>query len=276
MAINIIKKTSTKHTKACSKRVPTYLVIHYTAGVKSVGGTAQNVAKMFATSDRDASADFIVDDRDIVQYNPDPTTRYTYAVGGSKYSSISTSVGGRLYNICKNSNSISIEMCSNKKNTKTLNATDTDWYISDATRKNAIELARHLMQLYNIPIERVIMHHEVTGKICPNPFCVNESRLTEWNKFKNDILNDVPTTIPTPVVEEKKETTSSTSFKVKVLVDELNVRNEPSILGAKKVAIHKGEVYTIVKTKGNWGLLKSYASNENGWINISSKYVEKV
>lgn len=272
MAINIKKQTSTKHTTSCKKRIPQYICIHYTAGTSSVKGKALAVAKGFATSDRDASADYIVDDVDIVQYNPDPTTRYTWAVGGSKYAKMSTSIGGRLYGICKNANSISIEMCSSKKNTKTLNASDDDWYITDAVLKNTIELVRYLMQLYNIPIQNVVMHHEVTGKVCPNPFCLNESKIALWNKFKNDILGieEKPTT-PTP-----QPTQSNNSFKVKILVDELNVRNEPSVLGAKVTTIHKNEIYTIVKVKGSWGLLKSYTSKENGWINISDKYCSRV
>lgn len=41
------------------------------------------------------------------------------------------------------------------------------------------------MKQYNIPVENVIMHHQVTGKICPNPWCVNQSRLSKWQDFKS-------------------------------------------------------------------------------------------
>ena len=58
-----------------------------------------------------------------------------WAVGGKKYTSMTTSEGGKYYGICTNSNSISIEMCSNKLNTKKLGATDTDWYLTEATIK---------------------------------------------------------------------------------------------------------------------------------------------
>lgn len=40
------------------------------------------------------------------------------------------------------------------------------------------------MQTYNVPASNVIMHHHVTGKVCPNPWCVSESRLSQWNNFK--------------------------------------------------------------------------------------------
>jgi len=38
------------------------------------------------------------------------------------------------------------------------------------------------MNEYNIPIERVIRHYDVTGKICPKPFVENEQA---WNSFKS-------------------------------------------------------------------------------------------
>lgn len=31
------------------------------------------------------------------------------------------------------------------------------------------------------------MHHHVTGKVCPNPWCVAESRLTKWQSFKSQL-----------------------------------------------------------------------------------------
>ena len=140
---------------------------------------------MFKIGSVGGSADFIVDDSEIVQYNSDISHRACWAVGGKKYTSMTTSEGGKYYNICTNSNSISIEMCSNKVNTKKLGATDTDWYLTEATINNAVELTKYLMKQYNIPIENVIIHHQVTGKICPNPWCVNQSRLSKWNDFKN-------------------------------------------------------------------------------------------
>lgn len=256
--MNIIKCTSKNKTTAISKRNPVYIVIHYTAGTSSKKGKAKAVAQYFATSNKDASADFIVDDEEIVQYNPDLETRYSWAVGGTKYAKMSSSVGGRLFKKCTNKNSISIEMCSNKKNTKTLAASDTDWYITDSTRKNAIELTRYLMGKYNIPIENVVMHHEVTGKVCPNPYCVNESRLSEWNKFKSDIL------------DQKEE---KVLFKIKVTTSGLNVRKEPKVAYGNIVeVVTKGYEADISETSGTWGRI----INTEKWLSISSKYVERI
>jgi uncharacterized protein YgiM (DUF1202 family) len=75
----------------------------------------------------------------------------------------------------------------------------------------------------------------------------------------------------------KTSDTSTTSFKVK-LKEDLNIRKGAGTSYDIKVknGAKKGVTYTIVKTSGNWGLLKSYADAGDGWISISSKYVEKV
>lgn len=184
MNINIIKATGTTNTDYYSKLTRKYIVLHYTAGTSSKKGSARNIASMFKDGSVGGSADFIVDDAEIVQYNGDIAHRACWAVGGDRYTKMSTSVGGKYYNKCTNTNSLNIEMCSNKTNKKSLLASDTDWYLTDATVNNAVELTKYLMEQYNIPVENVIMHHHVTGKVCPNPWCVNESRLSYWNNFK--------------------------------------------------------------------------------------------
>ena len=60
------------------------------------------------------------------------------------------------------------------------------WYFKDATVKNTVELTKYLMKKYNIPVERVIRHYDVTGKICPEPYVRDE---TAWSNFKNMLIN---------------------------------------------------------------------------------------
>lgn len=74
--MNIIKCTSTHNTTAKVNRKIEWIVLHYTAGTTSKSGKALDVAKMFARSTREASADFVVDDASIVQYNRDIANRY--------------------------------------------------------------------------------------------------------------------------------------------------------------------------------------------------------
>ena len=188
--MDIIKKTSTTHTGYLKNRSIQYIVLHYTAGTSSAKGVARNIAAMFANpNNRPASADFIVDDGEIVQYNPNIKDRYTYAVGGSPYTVKYTPLACTFYGKCKNHNSISIEMCSSKANKKSLQATDTDWSLSASVVDKAVELTKYLMRTYNIPADRVIMHHHVTGKLCPQPWCVNPRRLDGWNKFKERLTD---------------------------------------------------------------------------------------
>ena len=127
--MEIIKKTSTENTTRYANRPITYLVIHYTAGSRSTKGTARNTAYMFANPlNRDASADFIVDDYECVQYNPDIRNRYTYAVGGGLQGNKG---GGKFYGKCKNYNSISIEICSSSTNNNLLYPNTKNWYFTE-------------------------------------------------------------------------------------------------------------------------------------------------
>lgn len=92
---NIVMQTSTKKTSVKNARSIEYIVIHYTAGTTSKPGAASNTASYFANSPKDASADFIVDDATVVQYNPDILNRYAWHCGGSKYD---TKGGSLLWN----------------------------------------------------------------------------------------------------------------------------------------------------------------------------------
>ena len=261
-----------------------YIALHYTAGTTSKAGTALGVAKWFASGgnpSNPASSDFIVDDRDVVQYNNDIENRYAWCVGGAKYSP-TTSLGASLYGKATNKNTINIEICSNKVNKKSLLASDTDWYFTEAELDNTRELVKYLMKKYNIPIERVIMHHTVTGKLCPAMWTHNETELKGYYDFLKSIDNTVESTIIPPTTS-----TSSTTlpYKVKVKIDSLNVRADAGVNNKITCTIKKNEVYTIIEEKkiknsdgsiATWGLLKAYETGRNGWINVSEKYIQKV
>lgn len=71
-------------------------------------------------------------------------------------------------------------------------------------------------------------------------------------------------------VDEK--TSNTLDIRVKVIVPSLNIRSGPGILNKKVGSITDEGIYTIVKTSGDWGYLKS----GKGWININSKYVTRL
>lgn len=158
------------HITTSKGRAIKYLAIHFTAGSSSKEGRAMTTKRTFET--RDASADFCVDDRDIVQFNPDPRNYYCWAVGDKRQ----ITGGASLNGIALNKNTISIEICSScKSGFSVANANHEGWYFTEAALNNAVKLAKILMKIYNIPIERVVRHYDITGKLCP--------AIVGWNDY---------------------------------------------------------------------------------------------
>ena len=165
-----------------SVRTPKYLAIHFTAGSNSKPGRAQNTYNTFIN--RSASADFVVDDRDIVQFNPDIENYYCWAIGDRKQSSR----GGCKFNgKATNKNTISIEICSTcnpSTNTAVGNPNHDGWSFTEDTLNNALKIAKIIMKTYNIPIENVIRHYDVTGKLCPGVLGWNDEAIYDKNTGK--------------------------------------------------------------------------------------------
>lgn len=173
--MNIIECTNTANTTELKNRKIKYIVIHYTAGITSRPGTAKSNARYFAKETTKASADFIIDDENIVQYNPDIKNRYCWHCGGSKYKT----KGGSLYKVCTSANSIGIEMCSTNSAKKVTNPNDANWYFTDVVIDNCVELTKKLMKEYDIKPDHVIRHYDINGKLCPG--------IIGWNEDTNDI-----------------------------------------------------------------------------------------
>lgn len=186
MSINITKRTSTNNTSYTPSRDIKYIVIHYTAGSTSRAGTASNTASMFSQYGLNASADFIVDDSTIVQFNPDLYNRSCWHCGDGK----AGTKGGSYYGKCTNFNSIGIEVCSTNSNWSASDwANSTKWSFTDAVVNKAIELTKYLMKEFNIPASNVIRHYDVSGKLCPGIIGWNADSGDEskWKAFKAKI-----------------------------------------------------------------------------------------
>ena len=141
-----------------------WLVIHYTANTKD---TAWGNCNYFHKTYRGASAHYFVDENEVWQCVDD--------------NNIAWHCGAKItYNECRNVNSIGIELCSmNTKEDKT-----GKFYFKDGTVSNAIQLVKMLMKKYDIDINHVCMHYDVTRKKCPAPFVDND---TLWQDFKNKL-----------------------------------------------------------------------------------------
>ena len=182
--MNITAKTNTHNTSFAKGRSLEWIAIHYTAGTNSRPGAALNVAGWFKNPENNGgSADFIVDDTSVVQYNPDIRNRYCWAVGGKKYPNTK---GGSLYGTVTNRNSISVEICSTSKNKQVLKGNDPGWSFTDAALDRAVELVRYLMEEYGIDAGHVIRHYDVSGKPCPGIIGWNKESGSEkaWQAFK--------------------------------------------------------------------------------------------
>lgn len=156
-----------------------YIIIHYTG---NDGDTALNNATYYLCDTPKTSAHFFVDDKDI--YSSVPLTHTAYSVGGRKYASCSWTGGGTMHGIIKNTNSINIEMCDNSPK-------DGKIALTEKTRENTEDLVVDLMLKYNIPLERIYRHFDVTGKICPAyfvPYGEHENDgQNNWESFRSNI-----------------------------------------------------------------------------------------
>lgn len=166
--------------KSCITKVPgrkiRYLVIHYTAGTTSAPGTARKM-KTYWEKTRSASADFAVDDGEMVQFNPDPRNYKCWAVSGG--------------NGVTNANSVSIEICSSlEKGASAKHPNHEGWHFTDAALDNAARLSKIVMKRYGIPIERVVRHYDVTRKLCPGVVGWNDGILYDRNGKKTGRKND--------------------------------------------------------------------------------------
>lgn len=143
-----------------------YIVMHYTAGS---GDTAKGNASYFANaSELRRSAHYFVDESAIYQSVPDEET--AWHCGGSNY----------RHDKCRNFNSIGIEMCSDKDKSG-------NYYISEKTVDNAVDLVKHLVDKYSIDASHVLRHYDVTGKTCPAPWVTDSSK---WAAFIDRITKE--------------------------------------------------------------------------------------
>ena len=176
-----------------------YIVVHDT-GNPSRGANATAHYNYFNGGDRSSSADFFVDDIQVLCVN-DYYKFYTWHCGD----------GHGKYGIT-NRNSVGIEFCIN---------VDSD---RDKTLERTAQLVRELMQELNIPIERVVRHYDASRKNCPQSMSGNG--WAQWYKFKEKLKGEDLTMAQ---YEELKNEISQLTETVKVLATELHDLKHPMI-----------------------------------------------
>lgn len=135
-----------------------YIVIHDT-GNQRAGADAMAHYQYYAGGDRDASAHYFVDCRQVVQIIDDSEGSWH---SGVKYKTYATPIS--------NHNSIGIEMCINS---------DGDL---NETVQNTIDLAAYLLHKYDLSIDRLVRHYDANGKSCPS--CLSYGNWSDWGEFQ--------------------------------------------------------------------------------------------
>ena len=225
--LEIQQKLTPYNFTALSNKQIDYIVIHYVGAVSS----AKNNATYYANNKLKASAHYFVDETSIWQSVADKDMAW-HCGGG-----LQGNGGHSFHKKCTNYNSIGIEMCCKKTSSGV-------WYFQDSTVQNTVDLVKYLMEKYNIPIERVIRHYDVTGKNCPAPY-VDES---EWERFKNRIM-----------IEEEQEMTSEERLKFNALVKQV-----------EELTLAKEKVYKYTSELPDWARPSVQKFMDKGFYNGAS------
>lgn len=167
-----------------------YIVIHDT-GNSASGANANAHFNYFNGGDRSSSADFFVDDTQVLCVN-DYYKYYTWHCGD----------GHGKYGIT-NRNSIGIEICINSDGNR------------DVVITKTISLVKELMEELNIPIDRVVRHYDASRKNCPSS--MNKNNWSEWFEFKRRLQNEEELTMTQ--YEELKSMITALNNKVEQLAN---------------------------------------------------------
>lgn len=246
---------------------PKYITIHNTANT-GVGADAENHAIYMQGSGKNSTASYhyVVDDKEIYRLLPD--NEVAWHAGDGEYGT-------------GNRQSLAIEICEN-----------VDGNLLKATN-NAVELTAYLMKLYNIPLSNVVQHNHWSGKNCPNR--IRKGEPYNWQTFLNKVKAEFVQQEKTLYRVRKTWANSASqigaytnltnaqkacdkagkgyyvfdsngkvvyptvnqSYRVKVMVNALNIRSGPGTQYKINGCIRDCGVYTIVETQGDWGKLKS-------------------
>ena len=136
-----------------------YLIVHDTGNARSGAGASAH-QKYFGSGNKNASAHYLVDSKEIIQIVDDSLASWHCGDGHGKKG-------------ITNQNSIGIELCINRdgKFCQTL--------------QHAQILIRHLMKTHGIKKDQVLRHYDASGKICPRT--MSDDNWSKWKEFKEGI-----------------------------------------------------------------------------------------
>lgn len=151
MPMTVEQRLISRNFRRCTgRRKIEYIVIHYFGSL----GTAAAVANYFNTPGIQASAHYCLDEGSTV-YQCVEDNNIAWHCGTS---------GAYVHPRCRNENSIGIEVRPYKLDKSTArSAAPADWYFPPEIVDNLVVFTQMLMQKYNVPLENVVRHYDVTG-----------------------------------------------------------------------------------------------------------------
>ena len=168
MEITLNHLTNKKVRPGIKVKQMAFIAIHWTANTgKGANAKAnRNYFENIKDNTLIASAHYCVDDKTIMECIP--PGEVGYHVGGKSYTVYAKGLMKAYAVGSPNLISVGIEMCVNS---------DGVW---EDTVENTVFLVKKLMKDYNVPVDRVVRHYDITGKLCPQPYIDKVA----WGKFK--------------------------------------------------------------------------------------------
>ena len=200
MPMTVEQRLISRNFRRCTgRRKIEYIVIHYFGSL----GTAAAVANYFNTPGIQASAHYCLDEGSAV-YQCVEDNNIAWHCGTS---------GAYVHPRCRNENSIGIEVRPYKLDKSTArSAAPADWYFPPEIVDNLVVFTQMLMQKYNVPLENVVRHYDVTGKWCPRPWMGDDTNTyygtsgnEQWKKFKERLSGEE---LDMNIEEARKQLTS--------------------------------------------------------------------
>lgn len=190
---------------------PSFLVVHFTGGLADTPAAQLLTYKSYLSAG--SNAHYLVGASGIWEM-VDPEQFYTRCSVGSacgvKNECKVKGWGPDTYKgslacdhagIAGHSNSISVEICSAKAGRRVCDPMDAGWYFTDSTYRKAVVLCAWICDHWSIKIDHIIMHNQVTGKLCPAMWCNSDGAEAGFFKFREDIayrMNEIDRPIVSP------------------------------------------------------------------------------
>jgi N-acetylmuramoyl-L-alanine amidase len=198
------------------------VIAHWTANTKRGAHAKANRDYFNNTTDRHASAHYVVDDHSIIQCVPD--NEVAFHVGARFYKPDGERMRAGYTSLNPNYFVIGFEMCVNE---------DGDW---DKTYRHSVDLAARLLHKYQFSTVDLYRHFDITGKDCPK-MMIEEPLWAEFKRRVQDVMN----TLPRPPIG-----------KARVTQNNVNVRSGPGKNHPVVAQLRVDVVVEIFEIQGDW------------------------